>query len=196
MNENYTLKYKGQKIDLLRRDIPGIINDLEKAIKVYCVGLTNVVYDNKGKIVGHIGFWDFDGFFPSYDLRARICQITQALKTTVFALKTKAGYHFISFEIFDKQKYYEWKKIMHRIFPSDYITKDGNQVLRITSKGPENPVPQYETMYSFQSEKTWSSAHLKIYLERKIIPENVTELLKPKILNTQCQLCYYSTGVF
>lgn len=196
MNENYTLDYKGQKIEILRRDIPKIVDELEQAIKCYCLGLTDVVYLGNAKKIGRVGFWDWDGFLPSYDLRFRICQVAQALQTTIFVLTTKNGNHFFCPEIFSKEKYRQWRKIMLKIFPSDYITKDGNSVLRISSKGPENPVPRYETMYSFPSKNLWSNAHLDIYIERKIIPEDIIKTLNPNLTNTKCILCWYSTGVF
>ena len=193
------LKYKGKKIKVDKKDVPILIEKLREMIKVYCVGMTSKVFEkNTDKLAGFCGFHDFDGFLQSWDLRARICQVAEAMHTTVFALKTRHGYHIVSLEVFSAEQRRQWKNMMREVFPSNYIMNKGKgfEVLRITQKGPDNPTPKYDTMYSYPSNKPWSSSHLNIYLQKKIIPKEIVETVKPKIVETSAILCYYSTGEY
>lgn len=83
------------------------------------LGVDEACY-NEGKLLGHVGFHDYDGYIEKPELEVKVRDLSISVGTHVYCLKTGYGYHFVSFQILTPEQYRKWKLKCREIFPSDY----------------------------------------------------------------------------
>jgi len=157
---------------------------------VLCLGITDEVFMN-GKMIGHVGFHECDGFIPFWTLDEKVSEAGNRLHTSIYCMKTGYGYHFVSLEIFDDKRFEKWKKIMQKIFPSDYKNAISHRVLRISKK--KNAMqPTFMFSYLFGNPTVpLSRGHYEVYKQVGILnPVTVIGML----LETTVRFCEYKTA--
>jgi hypothetical protein len=148
-------------------------NKGEIAHIIPCLGLTDEALSQQGKLLGYVGFHEFDGYIPILRLRSLMDKPAKELQTRIYCLKTGYGYHFISFEIMDTKQRKHWAEIMQKDFPSDYLQMDKeakHRVLRLSEKG-KNPPPSFLFAIGLKPVRPLSLGHIHEYLKRDLIPE-------------------------
>ncbi len=175
-----------------------------------CIGISDQVYDKNDKLIGYVGFHDYDDYIPRKELELKVCEFSNITKTTIDCLKTGYGYHFVSFEIFDDKKYDLWKEISQKIFPSDFMIKPAqgkslDRVLRLSPKGntmkPTWMFRDYQLLNPINislNPISVSSGHIEAYIQSGIFDMNIklkevftSNFFKPVVTNVR--LCAYLT---
>ena len=103
----------------------------------FCVGFTDEVYDVvTRKLIGYCGFHEYDGYIEIMELRNRVKEAARKSGLDVLCFKTGKGYHFKTYTILGRsRREKEWRPLMEKIFPSDYLQDAKHRVLRIGKKG-------------------------------------------------------------
>ena len=159
----------------------------------YCLGISDVVYDIHGNMIGRVGFHDYDGYLDIFDLREKVNQLSTDCKTSIYCLKTGYGYHLISFEILDGTKYQLWLNFSQLHFESDYLMDREHRVLRLSKKGRAMR-PHFMFSYlNLNFSQQWSLAHVNHYINYGIIPRMLIRYEDVEFLETQAKLCVYKT---
>jgi len=157
---------------------------------VLCLGITDEVFMD-GKMIGHVGFHECDGFIPFWTLDEKVSEAGNRLHTSIYTMKTGYGYHFVSLEIFSDKKFEKWKEVMQKFFPSDYKNAISHRVLRISKK--KNAMqPTFMFSYAFGNPKTpISLGHLEVYKQVGIFN---SILVIGSLVDTTVRFCEYKTA--
>ena len=168
-----------------------------------CMGITDECCDEAtGKLIGYVGFHEYDGYIEIMELRNRVKEVARELGIDVFCLKTGKGYHFVSFTIMQKGEREEFAKIMQTFFPSNYLQHNKHRVLRLSKKGaymkPEY-LFDYHRLPETKVQRLLSSSHMEVYVNEGIIQkEAIEELLKyngGNVLRTSLTNCAYPAWI-
>lgn len=148
------------------------------------MGFVDEVYDaSNGKLIGYVGFHEYDGYLEILELRNRVKEAARKLRLDIFCFRTGKGYHFKSYTILRRsQREEKWKPLMQKMFPSDYLQDAKHRVLRIGKKGTYMK-PKLLTCYFMLPEtrkkRPLSDAHMIADVEEGIVPaEQMLNLIK------------------
>lgn len=106
-----------------------MVEDVHKPVvkNVMTKGLVDIVLDSRIdprvglRIIGHVGFHDIDDRKINIDLIAQKAALE--LDTPIAILKTMKGFHLVSLEVMDDERWWAWKWWMRKNLLSDL--KDG-----------------------------------------------------------------------
>lgn len=140
------------------------------------IGLTDKVFlkPSDTNEAGHAFFYEIDSKLPKRTGNfLRI--ISKLFRTRFHVLKTKAGYHFISFQIFPCDEYLLlWVLFTEELGDkSDYNHNIANKILRLSAKG-KSPPPSYFMAFGDEQGKI-SSWHADQYIRTEIIPADAIQ---------------------
>lgn len=159
-----------------------------------CLGLIDEALDMQRRLIGYVGFHEYDGYIPILRLRSMLLRPADELRTVIYCLKTGYGYHFISFEIMNAESRKRWAEVMLKIFPGDYLQMDKeakHRVLRLSDKG-ENPPPRFLFATGVKPMRPISLGHVQEYLDKSLIPEEALALCDGcKFVPTKVNFCVY-----
>jgi len=71
------------------------------------------------KLLGHVGFHEIDA---KYNVLPIIERAVEELNTVIAVLDTTNGYHFVSFEILNVDRWWQWKWWMRKNFDESHYT--------------------------------------------------------------------------
>lgn len=169
-----------------------------------CLGITDEAIDaNTNRLLGYVGFHEYDGYIEIMELRNREKEIARKLGRDITTLRTGKGYHFVSFTIMRKGvRENDWARLLQKVFPSNYLQNAKHRVLRLGKKG-SHMKPKFLSCY-FRLPETkkgryLSSSHMETYVNEGIIPKEVIEeLIKyngGNVRRTSETLCLYPAWI-
>jgi hypothetical protein len=148
----------------------------------FCVGFVDEVYDaSTGKLIGYVGFHEYDGYIEIMELRNRVKEAARKLGLDIFCFDRKR-LHFKSYTILRKSEREKWKRLMQKMFPSDYLQDAKHRVLRIGKKGTymkPKLLICYFMLPETRKKRPLSDAHMIADVEEGIVPaEQMLNLIK------------------
>lgn len=158
------------------------------------MGVSDWVINNKNRKIGHCGFHEIDNdgeMINIYTLREITAILSQRLNCSIYVFATAYGYHFVSFEIFDKKQFEKWKDLTSELLPSDYKPNIKHRILRISKKGKRQPPKFLFSINTYYNQYPQSKGHIEIYEKFNLIPKGV--IRQVNLIETKPQLCIYKT---
>jgi len=168
-----------------------------------CLGHTDeAINANTGRLMGYVGFHEYDGYIEIMELRNREKEIARKFGIDITTLKTGKGYHFVSFTIMRRGHRQKFAEIMQKVFPSNYLQNAKHRVLRLGKKGSYMK-PKFLSCYfrlpETKKRRYLSSSHMETYVNEGIIPKEVIEeLIKyngGNVRRTSETLCLYPAWI-
>ena len=155
-----------------------------------CMGISDDVIDNNGNSLGYVGFHDYDGYIPIADLRRTTEHLATKLNTSIYLLKTRAGYHLVSFQIQNPKQRIAWIRETLLALPSDYEPPESiGRILRLSKKW-NTPKPTLLFAIIIHNNQFWSLGHVRTYIRNKNIPKEAFQFTK-MFIPTNYKLCFY-----
>lgn len=158
---------------------------------VHCFGITDEVYTRKRakKHIGHVFFYEIDNRKKLHHVETDVIkELCKKYNCEIFILKTKAGFHFISFKIFKCSEHMRLFADFMDLLPSDYRHDLKNKILRLSKKG-SNHEPKFYLKLGYLSSGHISMAHVKAY--QYLIGNPNKYIVRPQ--KTYAKLCIYKS---
>jgi hypothetical protein len=163
---------------------------------VNVLGITDKVFDSPTsfKEIGHVFFFEIDKKSLNKQDKFFLQMMTSKYATTIYVLKTKGGFHFISFRLFRCPDHMRMFADFLQEFPyTDYNHNFSNKILRIGEKGNSKP-PKLYTMYRYGFLEKISQFHLQTYIKAGILKN---KHIQPEMAHAKPSLygkiCIYKT---